>query len=647
MKNVTLWASCISLGCMFSIDCHAQELERVAYNHPGLVVDLGVGLWSWPLPMDYDNDGDMDLLVSCPDKPYNGTYFFENSDGPVKFPVFKAGVRIADGYENISVSRVDKTDRILVPGHEFVHFIKNAFNVQENIYPSNNLLPEGSKIRTNQWKWTDYDLDGQLDIIVGVGDWTAYGWDDAYNLKGEWTNGPLHGWVFLIRQGLNKTWDPPVRIHADGKPIDVFGRPSPNLADFDNDGDLDLLCGEFLDGFTYFKNSGTRTNPRYEAGRRLCYQGMPLHMDVEMIVPTAVDWDLDGDVDLVVGDEDGRVALLEHTGTLEDGLPVFLPPEYFQQHAADVKFGALATPSVYDWDGDGDEDIICGNTAGQIAWIENSSHQGVEKPRWEKPRLLKAGKQIIRIMAGSNGSIQGPCEAKWGYTTLSVGDWDHDTLPDLIVNSIWGKVIWYRNVGTREDPQLRPAQAIEVAWGDDSPPRPAWNWWKPMGNELITQWRTTPVVVDWNGDGLNDLVMLDHEGYLCFWQRSLRSGKQILLPPRRMFIDRSGLPIRLNDGYAGASGRRKLAVTDWDGDGDLDVLINSMNADFMENVSEKEGQVVLVNRNAVAKRPIAGHTSSPTVADFNNDQVPDLLVGAEDGYLYYLRNPRRASNRSD
>ena len=141
--------------------------------------------------------------------------------------------------------------------------------------------------------------------------------------------------------------------------------------------------------------------------------------------------------------------------------------------------------------------------------------------------------------------------------------------------------------------------------------------------------------------------MLDHEGYLCFWHRSQRSGKWILLPPRRMFIDPSGSPIRLNDGYAGASGRRKLAVTDWDGDGDLDLLVNSMNADFMENVSEKEGKVVLVNRKTVAKRPIAGHTSSPTVADFNNDQVPDLLVGAEDGYLYYLRNPRCVSNRPD
>ena len=56
-------------------------LEPVRYNNPGLVVDLGVGLWAWPLPMDYDSDGDMDLLVSCPDVSFKGMYFFENKAG--------------------------------------------------------------------------------------------------------------------------------------------------------------------------------------------------------------------------------------------------------------------------------------------------------------------------------------------------------------------------------------------------------------------------------------------------------------------------------------------------------------------------------------------------------------------------------------
>ncbi len=60
-------------GVSFVSFSAAQDLQRLQYNHRGLVVDLGVGLWAWPLPMDFDDDGDVDLVVSCPDKPYNGT----------------------------------------------------------------------------------------------------------------------------------------------------------------------------------------------------------------------------------------------------------------------------------------------------------------------------------------------------------------------------------------------------------------------------------------------------------------------------------------------------------------------------------------------------------------------------------------------
>ena len=35
------------------------QLQRLQYNNPGLVVDLGVGLWAWPMPMDWDSDGDL------------------------------------------------------------------------------------------------------------------------------------------------------------------------------------------------------------------------------------------------------------------------------------------------------------------------------------------------------------------------------------------------------------------------------------------------------------------------------------------------------------------------------------------------------------------------------------------------------------
>ncbi len=632
-------------------------LERMKYNNPDLIVDLGVGLWAWPLPMDYDNDGDYDMVVSCPDKPYNGIYFFENVGGNIKMPVFKPAVRIGTGYRNICASYIDDKTRLLLPGKEIIDFQKpdNRFKKTRTIYPSTNVHSSKGRIRANQWQYCDYDGDGTLDLIAGVGDWSDYGWDNAFDKQGRWTRGPLHGYVYLIHNfGTTEKpqYERAEKILAGDKHVDVYGMPSPNFADFDGDGDLDLICGEFVDKLTWFENTGSRTHPRYAAGRYLTYNGKILKMDLCMIVPVALDWDKDGDVDLIVGQEDGRVAFLENSGEVIDKCPEFLPPRFFRQQADGLKFGVLVTPYSFDWDNDGDEDLICGNSAGYVGFIENLD--GANPPKWAAPVYLKADDEKIRIMAGPNGSIQGPCEAKWGYTTLNVADWNHDGLPDIIINSIWGKVLWYRNIGIRQKPKLAAAQPITVDW-PGKPPKPAWNWWQPDGKSLATQWRTTPVVIDYDSDGLNDLIMLDHKGYLALFQRAKRGRDLILLPGKRLFtcedvsafdsIHRhqnkiNGL-LRMNDGIAGKSGRRKFCFADWDVDGRLDLLVNSRNINFLRNISEDQNRYLFLDQGTVDSRILAGHTTSPTVVDWNKDGIPDLLVGAEDGFFYYMKNPHR------
>ncbi|MFN3148389.1 sulfatase-like hydrolase/transferase [Bremerella sp.] len=611
-----------------------DELEMVKYRNPGLKVDLGVGLWAWPMPIDWDDDGDIDLVVSCPDVPFNGMYLFENPGDDAKFPTFKPPVKIGPGMHSVHVSYVDGRPRVLSPGTEWVDFLGGQFKENKSIYTTKNVHP--NRVRANQWRYVDYDNDGATDLLIGVGDWTEYGWDDAFDADGNWTRGPLHGYVYLVRNtGTTQkpTYAEPTRLEAGGQLVDVFGMPSPNLADFDGDGDLDLLCGEFLDGFTYFQNIGSRERPKFASGKRLSHEGQPLAMDLQMITPTAFDWDRDGDWDLVVGDEDGRVALVENTGKVVDGLPQFLPPKYFQQEADALKFGALATPVGVDWDGDGDEDIITGNSAGYIAFFENMD--GGNPPKWADAKLLKVNGKPIRPQAGPNGSIQGPAEAKWGYTTLSVADWDHDGKNDLMVNSIWGKIEWYRNTGALDE--LAEAQPVEVEW-QGTPPHPAWNWWKPEGKQLATQWRTTPVVIDLDKDGLNDLVCLDHEGYLAWFRREKVGAKLVLRPGKRVFTDRRGEPLQLNAKTAGGSGRRKICIADWDGDGKLDLLLNSRSIDLMRNVSTKDKPWAFDAPVQVHPHRLAGHTTSPTVVDWNRDNRPDLFVGAEDGHFYHLEN---------
>jgi len=629
----------------------ADDLERVKFNHPGLTVDLAVGLWAFPLPMDFDGDGALDLVISAPDKPYNGLYFFKNGVGDTAqhpFPIFKPAQRISKGLQFPEVSFVDGKPHVLSPGKEYPDFLNTGFeNAQKVPLPEN---VHEHKVRGNFWHYVDYDDDGKTDIVIGVDDWTEYGWDDAYDASGRWTNGPLRGFVYLAHNiGTNEKpkYDKPVKLMAGDKPLETFGWPSPCFSDFKGNGKLDLICGEFRDGFTYFQNVGTRTEPKYAPGRVLkTSDGKPVAMDLEMITPTPIDWNKDGHPDLVVGDEDGRIALIQNTGkSMSDGTPEFLAPRYFQQESDDLKFGALATPVGVDWDGDGDMDIITGCSAGYIAFIENLSGPGVEHPKWAAPKKLKADGKVIRFMAGPNGSIQGPAEAKWGYTTVSVADWDGDGLPDVIANSIWGKVVWFKNIGTRKKPELAAAQPIEVEWEGVAPPL-AWGWQKPEGKALLTQWRTTPFVIDWNHDGLADLVMLDQEGYLAFSERAKHDGKLVLLPPKRLLCDEKGEPLHFNSGAGGKSGRRKFCITDWDGDGALDILINSNNAELWRQVGQRDGKWLFKNMGNVATLNLAGHDTSPTPVDWNHDGIPDLLIGAEDGHFYYMRNPRTTQTAS-
>jgi hypothetical protein len=583
--------------------------DMLDYGKGHVNADLGVGLWATAMPIDWDGDGDWDLLYSCQDVPQNGLYVYLQ----VQPGLFRCTERLGNGMWYLSLADMNGDGNVdLLVGDAWFDDVRANGTTKRVEGP----IPRPDyKLRSFMARQMDWDGDGVLDILSAGGDWREYGWDRAFDENGMWTRGPLHGPVWFHRNtGTNAApeYAERVPLKADDRPIDVYGSPCPCVADWDGDGDLDLICGEFRDEFTYFENVGTRTYPRLAAPRPVMSARGKLNVDLCMMSPVACDWNGDGRPDLVVGQEDGRVSVMLHRG-LMFGAPQFAEERFLTEMDPPLKSGGLVTP----WVDRATHDLYCGNTAGYMEWFQ--WHQGEYRPG----RYLRMGNEAFRIQAGYNGSIQGPAEEKWGYTVPTLGDIDNDGVSEIVYNSIIGRIECVSPSDSHG--HVGPVRPLQVAW-QGTPPYPSWNWWKPEPNDLVVQWRTRPLVVDWDKDGENDLVAVDHEGYLAWY----RFANGTLLPGDRVFLGEDGEPLRLNDREGGRSGRAKIHLADWDGDGDLDLIRNTKNTGWFENTGEN----TFVWRGEFPGRPLAGHTTAPQAVDWDGDGVLDLIVGAEDGHVY-------------
>ena len=65
-----------------------------------------------------------------------------------------------------------------------------------------------------------------------------------------------------------------ILIESNGKPIE-YKRPyiGPAIYDFDNDGLDDLITGNYYGNFRFYKNVGTKSNPKYNGFEFIMAEG--------------------------------------------------------------------------------------------------------------------------------------------------------------------------------------------------------------------------------------------------------------------------------------------------------------------------------------------------------------------------------------
>ena len=137
----------------------------------------------------------------------------------------------------------------------------------------------------------------------------------------------------------------------------------------------------------------------------------------------AVDWDDDGDFDLLVGDIGGSVHRIPNEGSATE--------RKFGKHVAVEAAGSAlnvegdAGPFCADWDGDGDFDLLVGDGSGKVTWYRNDGKAGEPK--------LAAGEVLIGAGdAGWSGTV--PNTPTPGVRSkVCATDWNGDGKLDLLV----------------------------------------------------------------------------------------------------------------------------------------------------------------------------------------------------------------------
>ena len=240
----------------------------------------------------------------------------------------------------------------------------------------------------------------------------------------------------------------------------------PVFVDLDDDGDLDLIVGNYYGTLTCFKNVGNSTSPSWEADSSV-FSGIDVGYSS---APTFADLDNDGDLDLIIGEEYGTLKYYKNTGNKT-------APSWAQDTSifSGIDVGYNSAPIFADLDNDGDLDLIIGEYYGDLNYYKNTGSN--TSPTWSLDTSIFSGIDV----------------GYYSIPTFADLDWDGDL--DLVIGENYGYLNYYKNEGSN-------------TWTSDS----------TMFSGIGYLNNDAPAFADLDGDGYVDLILGQSNGALSFYR---------------------------------------------------------------------------------------------------------------------------------
>ena len=468
---------------------------------------------------------------------------------PVKLSAFIAGDGANqefvdldnDGDQDIVIGNADGTiDYIENTGNGFITAATNPFNA---IDVGDNAAPD----------FVDIDGDSDLDLFVG-------------NSTGTVQYFRNNSGTFVEITGASHP--------LDG--IDFGSSSSPEFADIDGDSDPDLLVGNSVGVIVYYENNGGTFTQLTGASNP--FDGIDVGDDADAEV---IDFDGDGDLDLFIGEKGGVINFYDNVSGV-----------YTVQTGGDNPFtgvdvGSNSHPAVLDVDGDADLDMVIGEAGGTTTNYLN---------------YLENVGGTFTAQRGTNNPFEGVRTDR--YLNPVFVDVDNDADLDIVSGTYDGNILYFNNDG---------GAFIPMELGDN-----------PF-DAILVDTMSKADVADIDGDMDLDLVIGDENGQLRYFVNETGS-----------YVEVTGAANPFNGFDVGGNSTPDLG--DIDGDGDLDLFVGEKDGyiNYYRNISGT--YTVQTGANNPFDGVDVGTDSRPTLVDFDGDGDLDMLIGAGDGTVDYYEN---------